>query len=117
MISETTAYILCDSIHNAGNGLIGTGVIVIVLSIPLLFNLIPKNSLYGFRIKRAFESDDNWYAINKYGAKAFVLWSIPMIVCGIIFLHVNCSPLIGPLPVLFLVAAIIQTLLFARKLK
>jgi len=108
---------MSETMHNAGDGWIGAGIVFIVISIPLLFNLIPKNGLYGFRIKKAFESDDNWYAINKYGAKAFVLWSIPMIVCGIIFLNVNCSPLIGPLPVLFLVAAIIQTLLFARKLQ
>ncbi len=117
MVSETMTYVLCNSIHSAGDTLIGIGIISIVISIPLLFNLIPRNNWYGFRIKKAFESDNNWYAINKYGAKALILWSIPLIVCGVIFLHVNCSPLIGPLPVLFLVAAIIQTLLFARKLK
>lgn len=95
------------------------GVLFIVISLPLLRGSIPMNRFYGFRISKAFASDANWYAINKYGAKALILWSIVMISSGVLFLLLGLpSPLAGLIPlVLCTAAAIGQTLHFARKLK
>ena len=77
------------------------------------------NRFYGFRISKAFTSDANWYAINKYGAKALILWSIVMIASGVLVLLLGLpSPLAGLIPlVLCTAAAIGQTLHFARQLK
>jgi UPF0716 family protein affecting phage T7 exclusion len=95
------------------------GILFIVISLPLLRGSIPMNRFYGFRISKAFTSDANWYAINKYGAKALILWSIVMIVSGVLFLFVGLSsPLAGLIPlVICTAAAIVQTLRFARQLK
>ena len=41
------------------------------------------NSLYGFRIKKALTSDDNWYKINKYGGRQLFFWSIVMVAIGV----------------------------------
>ena len=77
------------------------------------------NRFYGFRISKAFTSDANWYAINKYGAKALILWSMIMIAAGVLFLFVGLlSPLAGLVPlVICTVAAIVQTVHFARQLE
>lgn len=63
--------------------------IMIGISIPLVQEKIPRNSSYGMRISKAFESKDNWYRINKYGGKALIGWSVPVLIIGIalVFLH------------------------------
>jgi hypothetical protein len=95
------------------------GILFIMISLPLLRGSIPMNRFYGFRISKAFTSDANWYAINKYGAKVLILWSIVMIASGVLFLLVGLpSPLPGLIPLVICTAAAIgQTLHFARQLK
>jgi hypothetical protein len=41
--------------------LICLGFILIGVSIPLLLGKIKMNYFYGFRIRKAFESEENWY--------------------------------------------------------
>ncbi len=60
------------------------GLIIILVSVPLAKRKIKKNRWYGMRVAKAFESDEHWYKINEYGGKQFALWSIPILVCGII---------------------------------
>jgi hypothetical protein len=57
--------------------------LMILLSIPLKHGLVKMNSWYGFRLAQSFESDELWYKINEYGAKRFIIWSIPIIIIGI----------------------------------
>ena len=77
------------------------------------------NRFYGFRISKAFTSNANWYAINKYGAKALIFWSIVMIASGVLLLFLGLpSTLAGLIPlVICTAAAIFQTVHFARQLK
>lgn len=95
------------------------GILFILVSLPLLRGSIPMNRFYGFRISKAFRSDANWYAINKYGAKVLILWSIVMIASGVLFLLLGLlSPLLGLIPLVICTAAAIgQTLRFAWQLK
>ena len=47
---------------------------MILVSIPLILNLIPRNSIYGFRTHEAMASDAAWYPANRIGEmKARVL--------------------------------------------
>jgi len=65
--------------------LTGLGLLYAVLSLPLIFKMVPKNRFYGIRIRKAFVSDGNWYAINKAGG-------ILIFVCGlllVVFAHVT----------------------------
>lgn len=41
------------------------------------------NKIYGIRIPIAFESDENWYMVNRYGGKALLVWSAPVLLIGI----------------------------------
>jgi SdpI/YfhL protein family len=63
--------------------LVCLGLILIGVSIPLFLGKIKMNCVYGFRIRKAFESEENWYRINRYGAKALMGWSVIIVAIGI----------------------------------
>lgn len=57
---------------------------MILLGIPLKKGLVKRNWLYGFRIKKSFESDELWYKINKYGGERMIFWSIPIFILALV---------------------------------
>ena len=67
-----------------GLSLMFSAVLMILLAIPLLKRKIPMNRWYGARFKKSFESDENWYRINAYGAKQLIIWSIPLLIIGLV---------------------------------
>jgi uncharacterized membrane protein len=85
--------------------------IIIGMSIPLVLSKIPMNHIYGVRFSKSFESEDNWYKINKYGGKKLIAWSIPLILFGILtfFLplkgHVVLTTLIACAPLIVVIPA------------
>jgi hypothetical protein len=46
-----------------------TGLLLCVLSIPMILKIIKPNGLYGFRVKKTMENPDIWYAVNSYSGK------------------------------------------------
>ncbi len=101
------------------------GVLLIAMSIPLAKGKVKMSRWYGFKIAKAYESDDNWYKINRHGAKGMITWSILLVVSGLLapFLPFGTKqapnvPLLAvycALPLLVLIPCI-GTLLYARKL-
>ncbi|MGE5379754.1 MAG: SdpI family protein [Methylocystaceae bacterium] len=93
--------------------------IFILIAVKLIKHRAPRNGLIGFRIRKAYESDENWYSINEYGGRRLLIWSIPVGIIGIIALAVPISQTAlewcsyAPL---ILLAAIAETAAFARKL-
>ncbi|HUW60209.1 MAG TPA: SdpI family protein [Candidatus Bathyarchaeia archaeon] len=63
---------------------LGLGLLVLVVALPALFRLVPRNAFYGFRVPKAFESDEAWYRINQEGARRLLPWSAFLLVTGII---------------------------------
>ncbi len=53
---------------------VGSGVLLMLLSLPLLWGKVPPNGLYGFRIRATLDNPSIWYPANKYAAKR-MLWS------------------------------------------
>ncbi len=92
----------------------------VMLAVPLVQRKVKMNRWYGVRIKKAFESDDNWYQINAYAGKRFILWAsvlagigiltffVPLQHAGIVVL-LACAPLIAVIPC-------VEAMIFARKL-
>lgn len=87
--------------------------LVIGISIPLVYNKIPMNRLYGVRFKQSFASEENWYKINAYGGRQLIMWSIPLLLLGVASLFflplagrqlwttmIACAPLIYLVPTL-----------------
>src|SRR6476660_6499302 len=57
----------------------GTGLLLIAICVPLLRGSIRRNRFYGFRLRRSFESEEDWQRINRYGARWMIIWSIILI--------------------------------------
>jgi len=50
--------------------------IFIIISIPLVLRKVPRNVVYGFRIKATLEDDFIWYEANAYFGRLFIISSI-----------------------------------------
>ena len=69
-----------------GLSIIGVSVLMILVSLPALKGKIPMNRWYGARFKKSFLSEENWYKINAYSAKHLIIWSLPLMIIGIVTL-------------------------------
>jgi uncharacterized membrane protein len=66
-----------------------TGIVYILVSMPLLFNRIGPNCFYGVRIPKAYESTEMWYKVNRLGAKVFLGYGVTMLAIGAILWFVS----------------------------
>lgn len=62
---------------------VGGGLLLVLVSLPLIAGKIKPNYLYGFRIPAMLEDPDLWYPANKYAAKGLVIVGLVMIGAGI----------------------------------
>ncbi len=46
-----------------------SGLILCIISLPMIMKKIKPNGLYGFRVKKTLENPDIWYAVNCYSGK------------------------------------------------
>lgn len=100
---------------------IAVALLLIGLNIPLLKGKIKMNHFYGMRIGKSFESDEMWYKINKFGAKQFIIWSIPLLIAGIasFFLDPFSEPvsiILTFMPCLIIIVPTIHVLLYSNRL-
>ena len=56
------------------------GLLLILLSIPLILRKIPPNPWYGFRIRWTLEDPELWYSVNAYTGK----WLVFVGLCAIL---------------------------------
>jgi hypothetical protein len=98
--------------------LICLGFILIAVSIPLLLGKVKMNCIYGFRIRKAFESEENWYAINSYAAKALIRWSVVILAIGIACLYIEPQHVLNVAKIAFisLLIPVFQTMWYSRRL-
>ena len=103
---------------------IASALVIMGVSLPLIRRKVKMNHWYGIRIKKSFESEDNWYRINAYGGKQLFIWSSPMIFVGLIcfLVPINDSNkdilsfVLGVFPTtLCLATAIIKIYAYAKK--
>ena len=43
----------------------GLGILLSLISLPLIFQMVPPNSGYGFRTQRTMHDSGIWYTVNK----------------------------------------------------
>src|SRR5258708_2228688 len=98
-----------------------TGLLCIGLAIPLVRGQVGRNGLYGIRFPQSFQSDDAWFAINRFGGKRLIVWSIPLIVIGIVLLflplqsHTALTLTLGFAPLVFILIPVVEAWRFARR--
>ena len=59
---------------------LGLGIAMSAISLPLVYRTVPRNHFYGIRVRKAFASEENWYDLNEYGGKLFLLFGLCLIV-------------------------------------
>ena len=97
------------------------GLICIALSIPLIRGQVGRNQIYGVRFPQSLRSDDAWFAINRFGGKRLALWSVPLIIVGVVsfFLPLQGNAaltlVLGFAPLIFILIPLLETWRFARR--
>jgi uncharacterized membrane protein len=56
------------------------GLLLILLSTPLILRRVPPNPIYGFRIRWTLEDPELWYSVNAYTGK----WLVFVGLCAIL---------------------------------
>jgi len=94
------------------------GSILIAVCLPLYLGKIKMNPVYGFRIRKAFESSENWYKINRYGAKAVMCWSVVIMAIGIMCLFIQPPAVLPAAKIAFVsvLVPVVVTLYYAKRL-
>jgi uncharacterized membrane protein len=96
------------------------GLIIIGLAIPLVRGQVGRNGLYGVRFPQSFQSDDAWYAINRFGGKRLIIWAVPLMLVGIVCFfrplqhHTARTLLFGFAPLIFVLIPGVKTWWFAQ---
>lgn len=67
-------------------------VVLVLVCIPLVRGRAGMNKTYGVRLAKAFESDANWYTLNKFGGKQIILCSVGVVLSGILFVFMRPAP-------------------------
>jgi len=96
------------------------GFICVAAAIPLVRGRVGRNSLYGVRFPQSFQSDDAWYAINRFGGQRLIVWAVPMIAVGIVSFfeplqnHIGLTLVLGFAPLIFVLIPVLESWRFAR---
>ncbi|QOV87444.1 SdpI family protein [Humisphaera borealis] len=97
------------------------GLISIALSVPLIRGHIRPNAFYGVRFPQSFESDEAWFAINRFGGMRLAVWSTPLVVVGLVsfFLPLRSNTalalVLGFAPLVFILIPVFESWRFARR--
>ena len=50
---------------------VGSGLLLIILAVPLIQRRVPPNIWYGFRLPQTLNDPEIWYAVNEYGGRDY----------------------------------------------
>jgi len=98
--------------------------LIALLSLPLVFGWIPRQSFYGARTSKTLSSDDIWYPANRFAGVILlasscvyfaVAWTLPdattVTNIGLVIWFIHLGVFVVPLITsLFLIRSFIQTL-------
>lgn len=60
------------------------GLLMFLVSLPLVCRKIPMNRFYGIRVPAALQSEKHWYDINAYGGRKMAEWAWLIIATGLL---------------------------------
>ena len=98
-----------------------TGLLLVLVAMPLVRRKVAMNRWYGVRIPKAFASEANWYAINEVGGRWLVGAGVALAVAGGAVLLWPPTTLAGVLiaafaPLVLVLFTLVPVLRFARRL-
>ena len=62
---------------------VGTGLLLVILSLPLVARRVPPNSLYGLRVPSTFANEEVWYEANARSGRDLLRLGLVLIVLAI----------------------------------
>jgi uncharacterized membrane protein len=62
---------------------VAIGVVLVLVSIPLLLGKIPPNPYYGFRVAATLGDPKVWYETNRYSAKRLVVAGLSIVLAAV----------------------------------
>jgi len=102
---------------------VGSGLVLTLISLPLIAGIIKPNALYGFRVPSTLDNPDLWYPVNRYAAKRLLIAGLLMILAAVgLYLWPGITPdvyawaFLGIFVVTFSIV-IIQCVRYLRKLQ
>ncbi len=67
---------------------VASGVLLVLIALPLLFGKVPPNSFYGFRVAATLDSPRLWYAVNQHAAKRLIVSGVSLIAAALLLYFV-----------------------------
>lgn len=64
---------------------VGAGILLAAVAIPLIQRRIKPNPFYGFRVSKAYTSEQVWYEVNAYSGKWLLGGGIVIIAAALLF--------------------------------
>jgi len=52
---------------------VASGLLLSILSVPLILGRVPPNPLYGFRVASTLDDPKLWYAVNRYSGRRLLV--------------------------------------------
>ena len=62
---------------------VASGVLLALLSVPLILGRIPPNHFYGFRVQATLKNRQLWYSANRYAGWRLLVVGLISIVAGV----------------------------------
>lgn len=63
---------------------LGSSLLLVVLSIPMILRKVPPNLLYGFRVRKTLEDREVWYDVNAYAGKWLLATGLGSSLCSVV---------------------------------
>ena len=102
---------------------VGSGLVLTLISLPLIAGKIKPNALYGFRVPATLNNPDLWYPVNRYAARWLLVAGLLIIIAAVgLFFWPGMTPdiyawaLLGMFVVTFSIV-IMQCVRYLRKLQ
>jgi hypothetical protein len=103
--------------------LLAVGGVMFATCLPLIKRRVPMNRFYGIRVRESFKSKERWLDINTYGGRQFAMWSLPIVIIGILglLLPTNLVFIYIPIAIVVIVLSalipLIQTIRWIKETK
>ena len=67
---------------------VASGVLLVLIALPLLFGKVPPNTFYGFRVAATLDNPRLWYAVNQHAAKRLIVSGVSLMAAAVLLLFV-----------------------------
>ena len=64
---------------------VASGLLLSMLSVPLILGRVPPNPLYGFRVASTLDDPKLWYAVNRYSGQRLLVVGVLAVAGAICF--------------------------------